>query len=442
MMNNLQDTIFPEQIESAFAKLETQINGQKNSNWHKTRQKAIEQVRKLGFPSTKHEEWKYTNVKNLLNQTFDFQAISPKNNKPVVQENIFGTEETYLLTFVNGIFDPSLSSAAVEYKGLIISNLQNAYQNFADKINEHFDKYAHTETEAFTALNTALARDGVFVSIPNNTVLDKPLVLNYVTESSENNVFAQTRNLILVGKSSQVQMVEMYSGKGENQAFTNMVSEIVLAENAQVDHYKLQLDNEKASHIGTTQVSVLTNGKYWNTTVSLTGKLIRNNLNIVLNGENSEAFMNGLYAPKGNTHIDNHTVVDHAQPNCYSNELYKGILQEKAVGVFNGKIFVRQYAQKTNAYQSNKNILLDETATMNTKPQLEIWADDVKCSHGCTIGALDTEPLFYLRARGIPERQARVLLLFAFVDDVLERIKIEAVRKFAEQKIQEVIGQS
>ncbi len=441
-MNNLQDTIFPEQIESAFAKLETQINGQKNAIWHKTRQKALEQVRKLGFPSTKHEEWKYTNVKNLLNQNFDFQAVSQKNNKPVVQENIFGSEEAYWLTFVNGIFAPTLSTPAIEGKGLVISNLQNAYQNFADKINEHFDKYAHSETEAFTALNTALATDGAFVWIPNNTVLDKPLVLNYVTESSENNVFAQSRNLILVGKSAQVQIVEIYSGKGENQAFTNMVSEIVLAENSQVDHYKLQLDNDKASHIGTTQVSVLTDGKYWNTTVSLTGKLIRNNLNIVLNGENSEAFMNGLYAPKGSTHIDNHTVVDHAQPNCYSNELYKGILQEKATGVFNGKIFVRQYAQKTNAYQSNKNILLDETATMNTKPQLEIWADDVKCSHGCTIGALDEEPLFYLRARGIPERQARVLLLFAFVDDVLDRIKIEAVRKFAEQKIHEVIGQN
>jgi Fe-S cluster assembly protein SufD len=262
--------------------------------------------------------------------------------------------------------------------------------------------------------------------------------LQFLVEATDTNVLAQTRNLIIAETNSKATIIEKYrSIDSQHHTFTNAVTEIFVAPNAHLDHYKVQNEEKNASQINTTQVYQKSDSHFSNTTITLNGSLIRNNLNIALFGSNCEAYMNGLYMPNENMHVDNHTLADHQLPHSYSNELYKGILDGKATGVFNGKIYVRQDAQKTNAFQSNKNILLSETATVNTKPQLEIWADDVKCSHGCTVGAMDEEPLFYLRARGVPFNEARAMLMFAFAEDVLSRIKVEALRTYIERKIQQ-----
>jgi Fe-S cluster assembly protein SufD len=243
------------------------------------------------------------------------------------------------------------------------------------------------------------------------------------------------RNLLVAGKNSQASVVEVYLTRGEGTSFTNIVTEIVVQENANLEHTKIQNEGSQAFNIGTTQVYQARDSKFFSVTISLNGAIIRNDLNIVLDDQNCEANLYGLYMPTGKTHIDNHSLVDHAKPHSYSNELYKGILDGKSTGVFNGKIFVRQDAQKTNAFQSNRNILLSKDASMNTKPQLEIFADDVKCSHGATTGQLDEDMLFYLRARGIGLDKARALLMYAFAGDVINQVKIEAVRHYIESAI-------
>jgi len=237
-----------------------------------------------------------------------------------------------------------------------------------------------------------------------------------------------------------VKVVESYRTLGDEASFTNSVTEVVVARDARVEYYKVQNDTNQSYHIGTTQVRQSDNSLFYSATVTLNGGFVRNNLNIVLDGEHCEAHMYGLYIPNGKQHIDNHTLVDHAKPNSYSNELYKGILEERATGAFNGKIYVRPDAQKTNAYQSCKNVVLSPDATMNTKPQLEIYADDVKCSHGTTTGKLNDEALFYMRSRGIPKEQAQTLLMYAFAEDVMNKIKIAPIREYLEGVVAEKLA--
>ena len=294
---------------------------------------------------------------------------------------------------------------------------------------EHFGKYASIKTESFIALNTAFSYDGAFIHIPGNTVVEQPIHLLYVSDARNAASVAYPRNLVVAEKSSQVKIVEsfhcMQSG---NHNFTNSVTEIVVKENAIVEFNKIQNETAEAFHINHTEAYLAKNSTFNINTITLGGEIVRNNLHIVLNDENGTAHLYGLYLLNGNQLVDNHTLVDHAKPNCYSNELYKGIIDDKAHGVFNGKIFVRQDAQKTNAYQSNKNILLSNDASMHAKPQLEIFADDVKCSHGATTGQIDEEALFYLRSRGIGEQNARALLNTAFAADVINNITIEALK--------------
>jgi Fe-S cluster assembly protein SufD len=250
-------------------------------------------------------------------------------------------------------------------------------------------------------------------------------------------VLSQPRTLIYVAANAEVKLVEEEVTIGTSDSFINKVSEIVVEENAQVSIYKIQNEDSHSSCVKTTHVRQLGVSKVNSVTITLNGGVIRNNLNFILEAPGCESNMYGLYCVKGNTHVDNHTIVDNQQPHSLSNELYKGIIDENATGVFNGKIFVRQDAQKTNAYQSNKNVLLSDTATVNTKPQLEIFADDVKCSHGCTIGRLDDEALFYLQARGIGEKAAKALLLHAFAVEILDKIELEPIRQYVDQIISE-----
>ncbi len=413
----------------------------------KIRTSAIHQFAKLDVPTTKHEEWKYTNLKNLVNKTYHFPSPSISDtSKYIPFINQYDEKQANILVFVNGIYVQSLSRVISPENELKITNLATYYKENREKteevpIEQHFAKYASFEKEVFVALNTALSQDGVFIQVPHNKEVSIPIILHFIADASTTDVICHPRNLIVVEKNSSATVIEHFSSTlTPFSTLTNAVTEVYVAQNAYCEHYKIQTEESNASHIGATYAYVERDGRFNNTTVTLTGKIIRNNLNIKINGENCEAYMNGLYAVTGNTHVDNHTAVDHAMPHSQSNQLYKGLLDEKSSGVFNGKIFVRQDAQQTNAYQSNKNILLAPTATVDTKPQLEIWANDVKCSHGCTVGALDEEPLFYLRSRGISHEQARAMLIFAFADDILERIKYSPVREFTEKIIADRFG--
>jgi Fe-S cluster assembly protein SufD len=257
----------------------------------------------------------------------------------------------------------------------------------------------------------------------------------HISDARSANIFSQPRSLVHISENAQMQLVETHTTLGSGQSFTNGVVEIVVEKDAVLEYYKIQNDAAHTNQVSTTHIRQVGKSYTHTVTISLNGNIVRNNLNVVLEADHCESHLYGLYFLKGNTHVDNHTTVDNVKPNCFSNELYKGIINDSATGVFNGKIFVQPQAQKTNAYQSNKNILLSDTASVNTKPQLEIFADDVKCSHGCTIGRLDEEGLFYLQSRGIREDVARSLLVHAFAVDVLEHIKPAAIRKYVDQLI-------
>jgi len=424
-------------IINQFEELESQLNGLRSSEFHKTRKGALEQFKSLDFPTTKHEEWKYTNLKRVLAENYNFSKSISVSKEQIASYQIEGLDAN-IMVFLNGRFNADLSTLE-EVAGLSVSNLQDAYANHADELNTHFGKYAQIGDNPFIALNTALALDGAFVKVDRSKVIEKPLVLLYVADTEDENIVSQPRNLVLVGENAQFTIIEHFITLGEGKSLSNVVTEFYVEKSAHVDHYKLQNDAINF-HVGTTQVYQQTQSNFANTTITLGGELVRNNLNIEMDGEHCESFMNGLYMLDGKSHVDNRTVVDHKLPNSYSNELYKGILDGFSTGVFNGKIYVRENAQKTNAFQQNNNILLSDKATIDTKPQLEIWADDVKCSHGATVGSLDEEPLFYLRSRGISEDKARSLLMFAFAADLLDRIKVEPLRKYVEALIADRLG--
>jgi Fe-S cluster assembly protein SufD len=290
------------------------------------------------------------------------------------------------------------------------------------------------------ALNTALAMHGVFVHVKKGKAIERPILMLHVADARQASPLAQPRHLIIAEENSQVTVVERYVSLGKSTAVVNSVTEVSVAPYAVVDHYSIQEEGEAVSHIGLLQAKQGNNSHFSNTAIFLGDGMVRKNLNISLDGQHSEGYMNGLYLLGNRAHVDNHTMVDHRVPNCYSNELYKGVLDGQSRGVFNGKIFVRQDAQKTNAFQSNNNILLSDKAVVDTKPQLEIWADDVKCSHGATVGTLNEEPMFYLRSRGIPEAKAKALLTFAFAADVLERIKLAPLKAYIATEIAKRLG--
>jgi Fe-S cluster assembly protein SufD len=405
------------------------------------KQSAWNSFETLGFPTVKNEEFKYTNFIPTTKTNFSLQVKSNITAEDLKSIEIIA-ETSNVLVFVNGAFHKSLSSIVTPNSDAIICTLAEAYNNPTEKANidEHLAKYTNNTADGFTALSTATANDGVYIRVPANKIVKTPIVLYFIADTRTDDIFAQARNLFLFDQNSQATVVESFHTLGKKASFNNVVSEISIASDAIVDYYKVQNESEKAYHVGTTQVHQKGKSVFNAVTITLNGAIVRNNLNAVLDGEYIESNLFGLFVPSGTTHIDNHTIVDHAKPNCNSKELYKGVLDGKSTGVFNGKIFVRKDAQKTNAFQSNKSILLSDEATINTKPQLEIWADDVKCSHGATSGQLDPESLFYLRSRGLSERSAKALLVYAFASDVISNIKIESLKANLEQKIAEKLA--
>ncbi|WP_420155475.1 Fe-S cluster assembly protein SufD [Siphonobacter sp.] len=431
---------FKAQLIAEFQLNETRMNGESRSSLHQRRRQALMHFEQLGFPTIKHEEWKYSNVKNLVNQAFNITPVASITDDDLVSlqiPNLAGN----ILYFINGQYQPQLSTIVSPSEEVEILPFTEGYKKYPELVEKHFAQYADDSKDAFTALNTAFAQNGAFIYVPKGKVVETPIILRFISDARTENVAIQLRNLIIVGDRAEVKVAESFRTLGEFSSFTNTVTEAFVGEEAHFDHYKVQDETQKAYHIGTTQVQHSRASQTHDTTVTLNGGWIRNNLNLVLNGEHVEAHLNGLYLPNGRQHIDNHTLVDHAMPNSYSNELYKGIIFDQATGVFNGKIFVREDAQKTNAYQSCKNVLASPEATMNTKPQLEIYADDVKCSHGTTTGQMDEEALFYLQSRGVPKEKGRALLMLAFAEDVVERIKIPAIREYLETALAKKVGE-
>ncbi|MCG3165872.1 MAG: FeS cluster assembly protein SufD [Bacteroidia bacterium] len=404
-----------------------------NSFVQNIRQKAIEAFAKLGIPARKNEEYKYSNVQKLFQEDFTQSAIY--NPQFTIDKYLIPNLDAHIIVLVNDFYSEELSSLENLDKTVVVSSLKKAFEKYPELVEKHFSKHADISSDAFIALNTAYAADGIFIKVPDNTVVEKPIHIINVISAKENTLFSP-RNLFVIGKNAQLQIVETFASIDLTvNVISNSVTEIVVGENARVQYYRVQNENENSQHINTVSASQEKNSHFDTNTVTLSGGWVRNNLNIALNGENCETHLNGLFLANATNYVDNHTLVDHRMPHCESNQTYKGILDGKATGVFNGKIFVQRDAQKTNAYQSSKNILLSDDATINAKPQLEIYADDVKCSHGSSTGKIDEDALFYLQARGLGIESAKKLLLHAFVNDVMQTIRIEALREHLENLI-------
>lgn len=398
------------------------------------REKAFVSFMEQGFPTTRHEDWKYTSVAAV-----EKTAFAPAAADIVVAElpAIFAFSDLacHQLVFVNGHYSPAHSRLLPLPAGVRIASLAAVLAEENEVLEQHLFRHTDYREHAFTALNTALATDGAYVYLPPDAVIAEPVHLLFVATAGEKSLMTHPRNLIVAGENSQATIIEHYVSMGESEYFTNAVTELLAGRNAAIEHIKLQEESRKAFHIATLQVYQEANSRFASHSVSLGAALARNDINSVLDAERAECTLNGLYLADGSQHVDCHTRVDHAKPHGTSRELYKGVLDGRARGVFNGKVFVHHDAQKTDAQQSNKNLLLSRDAEVDTKPQMEIYADDVKCSHGATVGQLDENMIFYLRSRGIGEAAARSLLTYAFATDVLNHITLPSVRRNLETKL-------
>lgn len=390
-----------------------------------------------GMPGPKHEEYRHTPLSRAL-EKFDFNLKqSPPAGIPDI-DYALSQSDALSLVFVNGVFDPS-RSAIDSVDGLTIKPLAEA---LAEGVGiDHFGKIAHYSKDAFVAWNTLGWNNGLYIGVKDNVTISRPVIIYHLTDAREQQIVTVDRNLIVVGKNARLTVVQKYNSAGQQPQYFNTVTEAFIDDNSRLDHYSLQdsIENQiQFNHLQTHQKNSSMVNSY---VFTLRGKLIRNNMALVLDGQGCESHMYGLYLLNGETLADNHTVADHLQPNSFSNELYKGIMDGHSRGVFNGKIYVRPNAQKTNAFQSNRNLLLSSDAKVNTKPQLEIWADDVKCSHGCTTGQLDEEALFYLQTRGIPKATAKAMLLYAFAAELIEIVALPAVKQYLSKIVNERLQQ-
>jgi Fe-S cluster assembly protein SufD len=397
------------------------------------RDNAMESFYKQGIPTRKHEAYKYTRVDLMLKGEFDFSTN--KNCSDAQIEPLKFLKDAYVVVIENGVFVEGSSNVQNLPEGLTICSLVDAEKSNSPVFEKHYAQYADVKTDPFIALNTAMTKDGAFIHIAKNAIIEQPIHVIHISTTSVNTII-HPRNLIVIDENAQAKIIESFETVDSTaKTVSNALTEIVVDKDAIVDHYKIQDEKELGYLVNTTQVIQQSQSVFSTHTFTLSGSLVRNNLTVVLDDEHIESHLKGLYLTVGNQVVDNHTVVDHRKPNCNSNELYKGIIEGKSTATFNGKIFVRKDAQKTNAFQSNKNILLSQAGTINTKPQLEIYADDVKCSHGSTTGKLDEAKIFYLRARGIGVVNAKKLLMHAFASEVVNTIKIPALLEYVEEKI-------
>lgn len=389
---------------------------------------ALQRFAEMGFPTKKDEEYKYTSLKEITEKQYNF---FPSEEHTITQEQLdelhLGEENFEWITFVNGKLRKDLSNISIENVELL--SFRHALNSPAHR--EVFDQYYNKISQkdlAFTQLNMAYANTGFFMKVPKNVVIEKPIHIFYISQNQDGNTIYNTRNLLIVEEGAKVEIIESHHNFDESFVFTNSVTEIFTYPNAKSDWHKVQNDSDTSFLVDHTFAHQEKDSLTTVNTFSFGGKLVRNNLDFIQNGSNINSFMNGITIIGNQQLVDHHTAVHHNQPHCESYQNYKGIFKDSSKGVFNGKIFVDKIAQKTNAYQQNNNILLNEGASIDTKPQLEIFADDVKCSHGCTVGQLNKDAMFYFRTRGISEKEAQALLLYAFANDAMQNIDIEPLR--------------
>ncbi len=409
------------------------------------RERGIARFEALGFPTTKNEDWHFTSVAPIAERVFRAASVNARGVSSEgstagmvasadLERFTFGQPRWHRLVFVNGEFAADLSSFAGLGSSVRVNGLARALRSGTGRPERHLGKIAAFEQHSFTALNTAFIRDGAFIEILPDAVLDEPIHLVFVSEGDGESV-SHPRNLIVAAPHSRAAIIESYVSIRDSIYFTNAVTEVMLGDGARLDHYKIQRESESAFHVGTIQVRQARNSEFNSFSFAVGGSLARTNIYTSLDGDAATCTLNGLYLADGKQHIDNQTSIEHIAPNCPSHEVYKGVLDGRSHGVFNGKVYVHPEAQKTDGKQSNNNLLLSSTARVDTKPQLEIFADDVRCTHGATVGRLDDMAMFYLNSRGIGAERARVLLTYAFAADVLEMIPLEPLKRQLEEMV-------
>lgn len=424
-----------EKLISSFMAFEERVDIA--TDLHDIRTHAIKNFESKGFPTKKEEAWKYTSLNSVLKNDF---SVFPKHENTIefkdVKHFFLYEIDTYKLVFVDGKFNSFLSSTTHEGIDVCLLSSVLTKPKYKMVLDTYFNQIASRD-ESLTSLNTAFAQEGAYINIPKSKVADKPIEIINFSTGNESALMVQPRNLIIVGENAHVQIIERHQSLNGNPVLTNSVTEIFAQKRAIVDYYKIQNDEQTANLIDNTYISQKQESRVAVHTFSFGGNITRNNLNFYHFGERIDSTLKGITIIGDKQHVDHYTLVNHATPNCESHQNYKTILGGSSTGVFNGKIFVEKEAQKTDAFQQNNNILLSDKATINAKPQLEIFADDVKCSHGCTIGQLDESAMFYMQQRGIPQKEAKALLLYAFSNEVIESIKIPELK----QRILKIIAQ-
>ena len=415
-----------EKLVSSFMAFEDHVDV--DTKIHDIRTEAIKLFEDKGFPTKKDEAWKYTSLNSILKHDY---SVFPKQENALeysdIKQYFIHDIDTYKIVFIDGKYSSHLSQTTHEGLDVCLMSAALTKPKYQLVIENYFNKVA--EKDGLSSLNTAFSQEGAFIHVPKNKVVNKPIQIVHFSTGNESALMLQPRNLIVVDENSHVQIIERHQSLTDNPVLTNSVTEIFANKRAIVDYYKIQNDNLNASLIDNTFVEQKQESFASVHTFSFGGKITRNNLNYYQNGERIDSTLKGVTIIGEKQHVDHNTLVHHIEPNCESHQDYKGIFDDNATGVFNGKVVVEKEAQKTNAFQSNNNILVSDKATINTKPQLEIFADDVKCSHGCTIGQLDESALFYLKSRGIPEKEAKGLLMFAFSNNVLSSVKIPELKQ-------------
>jgi len=414
-----------------FERFARQADGEAPASVVELRRRGIQRFEALGFPTLQQEEWRFTNVAPIVRTAFrraepgshEADGVTPAALEPFLYPDL------HRLVFVDGFFVPALSDLHELPEGVLAGGLAQALEAHPERVEPFLGEIARTEEHPFAALNTAFLQDGAFLSIPRNTVVETPFHLVFVSTVHDQPRASMPRNLFVLGENSQSLVVESYVTLGTGGHFTCSVTEVEAGPAAVIDHYRVQQESREAFHMAMFQIHQERDANVRSHTVTIGGAIVRNDTGVVLDGEGGDCTLNGLYVINGTQMVDNHMRVEHAKPHCDSYELFKGILDQKARAVFNGRIYVHPGAQKTDAKQSSRNLLLSSDALVNSNPQLEIFADDVKCTHGSTVGQLDRDAVFYLRSRGIAERAAQSILTYAFASDIIERIKVDPVRE-------------
>jgi len=431
-------------FRSLFERMEKSMNGQRQHPLHDIRRRANDRLQELRFPTRRDEDWKYTPVTRIVTTDYELstrQDIQEEDIQPFLIPEL----DAFRLVFVDGLLNEALSQEKELPKGVTLRSMAAAMDDdtFRPMVEAQLNKIAEESEDPFQVMNVALATEGVFIHVPRNVAVEKPIHFLYINTTRPAPYTAHPQRLLVLDESSELRMVDSFHAlnPADSVYFNNVLNLGLLAQNAHLKHYKLQDESREAFQINNTSIYQDGSSTYTNHAIDLGGRLVRNNLNAIHQGEGINSNFYGVFHGKDSQHIDTHSFIDHAIPNCESSELYKGILTDKARGVFNGKVMVRRDAQKTNAFQQNATLVLSDKAVMDSKPELEIYADDVKCSHGATIGQLDEDSVFYLRSRGFNDQQARIALQNAFLLEVIEHIQVEPVRAKAEAMLLAKFGE-